>query len=149
MGPTEYLVIGFEDDRFSAEIMPELLDLTERNVIRILDLVVVQKDAAGTLLTYEVADLPAMASWYDDLEPDLGQWFSQDDIEQIGESIPPSSIAALILVEHVWARTLGDAIYRGRGKLLAQTHVPRELVDEVEAIVGHSPARESYERRAA
>ena len=37
MGPSEYIVIAFEGNKFSGEIMPEIKRLKEGNLIRILD----------------------------------------------------------------------------------------------------------------
>jgi uncharacterized membrane protein len=45
--PIEYLVIAFPDGNISEEIAPELADLVDKKVIRILDIVFVTKDASG------------------------------------------------------------------------------------------------------
>ena len=146
MGPTQYIVIGFEGNHFSGEIMPEIKRLKDNNLIRILDVLVVQRDDVGDLMSFEMADLPDLQEHAIDLDQELGQWFSQDDIEQIGESIPENSTVALLLVEHVWAEPLVDAISRAKGQLIAQTYVPHELVEEVESLVGSRRAHQSTAR---
>jgi uncharacterized membrane protein len=140
VGPSEYMVIAFEGNRFSGEIMPEIKRLKDENLIRILDALVLQRDESGVLLSFELSDMPEMEQDASDLDADLGQWFSQDDIEQIGEVIPNSSTVALLLVEHVWAEPLSGAIRRANGTLLARTYVSPELIDEVEALVGAGPS---------
>ena len=136
MGPTEYLVIGFEGNQFNGEIMPEIRRLADEKVIRVLDMLVVMREDSGELVTMEMSDLPEMQAYANHLNADMGQWFSQDDVEQIGEVIPPSSTVALLLVEFLWAQPLADSIARAKGTLLSQTHVPRELMDEVESLIG-------------
>jgi len=136
VGPSEYIVIAFEGNKFSGEIMPEIKRLKEGNLIRILDALVLQRDDGGELLSFEISDLPDMQQDVTDLDADLGQWFSLDDIEQIGGVIPNSSTVALLLVEHVWAEPLSGAIRRANGTMLARTYVSPELLEEVEALVG-------------
>jgi len=46
-GPVEYLAIAFPDGEVNDEIAAELAGLVDRKVIRILDAVVVTKDASG------------------------------------------------------------------------------------------------------
>ena len=135
MGPTEYIVIGFEGNHFTDEIMPEVKRLKDENLIRILDALVVQRDDSGDLLSFEFSDMAEMQQAASELDTDLGQWFSQDDIEQIGEVVPDSSTVALLLIEHLWAAPLSDAISRAEGSMLARTYVSPELLDEVEALV--------------
>ena len=140
MGPSEYIVIGFEGNKFSGEIMPEIKRLKDENLIRILDALVLQRDDSGDLLSFEIADMPDMQQDAIELEAQLGQWFSQDDIEQIGEVVPNASTVALLLVEHIWAEPLSGSIQRANGTVLARTYVSPELLDEVEALVGAGPS---------
>jgi hypothetical protein len=49
MGPVQMLVIGFEGGEFKGEIAAELERLREDGSIRVLDLVVVAKDAEGNV----------------------------------------------------------------------------------------------------
>jgi len=136
VGPTEYLIIGFEGNQFNGEIMAEIRRLSDEKTIRILDLLVVTREESGELISMEMSDLPELREHADKLDHDMGQWFSQDDVEQIGELIPASSTVAMVLVEFLWAKPLGDAIARANGRLLAETNVPRELMDEVESLIG-------------
>ena len=49
-GPVQVLLIGFDEgDRFSGRILSELRRVRKRGVIRIIDLLVVQKDRGGTV----------------------------------------------------------------------------------------------------
>ena len=47
MGPVQMLVLGFEGDHFTGEILPELRRLKDADVIRMIDMLFVRKDAAG------------------------------------------------------------------------------------------------------
>jgi len=139
VGPTEYIVIGFEGNKFTGEILPEIKRLKEENLIRLLDALVVKRDDRGVLLTFEIADVPEMLEAASEFDAELGQWFSQDDVEQIGQVIPESSTVALLLIEHLWADGLADAILRADGSVLARTYISPQLMEEVESLVGVTP----------
>ena len=51
--PLEYALIGFEGDKFSGEIVPELLDLAKRGIVRFVDIVFIQKEEDGSTGTIE------------------------------------------------------------------------------------------------
>jgi len=57
IGPVQALVVGFGDDRFTGEILPELRRLREADVIRLIDLLFVQKDDSGNVVAVEQSDL--------------------------------------------------------------------------------------------
>lgn len=48
-GPIDYLVVEFPGSRMTGEGLPLLVDLVDRGIIRILDLVFVRKDQDGTI----------------------------------------------------------------------------------------------------
>ena len=57
--PWEYALIGFEGNKFSGEIVPELLDLAQRGIVRFVDIVFISKEQDGNLRTVELNDLDA------------------------------------------------------------------------------------------
>jgi uncharacterized membrane protein len=65
LGPLEYLVVEFEGDHFTGEILPELHSLHDQGIVRVVDLVLVQKDAEGSITVRELSDLSEEALWSD------------------------------------------------------------------------------------
>ena len=57
--PLEYALIEFKGNQFSGKIVPELLDLAERNIVRFVDIVFISKDEDGAVQTIELNDLDA------------------------------------------------------------------------------------------
>jgi hypothetical protein len=135
MGPLEFLVIGFEGNNFSGEIMPELNALRDRGVIRVLDLLFVKRDEYGEVSCFELSDLPSEEAQSLASADSAGEWFAQDDIEQIGENLGNKSSVAMVLLEHLWAVPLQQATLRANGTLMADGLVPREVVDQVESLL--------------
>ena len=57
LGPIDWIVIEFPGSKFNGQIAPALRDLVERDLIRVLDLLVLKKDADGSLEAFELSDL--------------------------------------------------------------------------------------------
>ena len=57
LGPVQLLVIGFDRPDFSGEVLAELERLRESDVVRVVDLLVVQKDADGVVRRLHHSDL--------------------------------------------------------------------------------------------
>ena len=57
LGPVDWIVVEFPGSKFNGQIAPALLDLVERDLIRVLDLLVLKKDDDGSLEAFELSDL--------------------------------------------------------------------------------------------
>ena len=56
LGPLEYLVVAFEGNRFSGEIITALRDAQEKGIIRVIDLLVIKKDEQGNVMALELSE---------------------------------------------------------------------------------------------
>src|SRR2546423_15583153 len=56
-GPVQMLVVGFEHGKFEGEILAELKRLREQDIIRLVDLLFVNKDDDGVITAVELSDL--------------------------------------------------------------------------------------------
>ena len=129
MGPLQMLVIGFEGSEFKGEIAAELERLREDDTIRVLDLVVVAKDADGNVSVAEQEDGLALRL-LDVTDADLSHLdqADADDVWEATEAIPPGGAAAVVLIEHRWAIPLRDAIATAGGVPLADAWLAPEDV---------------------
>ena len=133
-GPVEYLVVAFPDGEVSDEIAPELADLVDKNIIRILDALVVSKDTSGEVTSAEfddLADLPGFLA----IDAEVGGLIGPDDIDFIGAEMDPGSAAAVLLLEDVWAGSLAGAVDRSGGVLLEGARIPRDLFDDAAVVL--------------
>lgn len=125
LGPVDYLVVEFPGSNFTGEIMPELDDLVERGIVRVLDLVLIKKDADGSFEAFEVADVdPGLMGGIHELERDLASLLSEDDVASVAEAMEPGSTAGLLVYENLWAAPFGSAVRRAGGQLIAQGRIP-------------------------
>ena len=58
VGSIEYAVIAFPGNHFKGEIIPAIQELVDNGIVRILDLVLVVRDADGDVESIEVSALP-------------------------------------------------------------------------------------------
>jgi hypothetical protein len=127
IGPVEYIVVGFPGNKFTGEIAPELIALVDSGTVRILDLIFIGKDADGSVVSFEIDELDALAG-FAELDADVGGLIGPEDIEYVAGALEPNSSAALLIWEDLWAAPFADAVRRADGVLLEGVRIPHELI---------------------
>jgi hypothetical protein len=137
LGPVDYLVVEFPADRanFSGEIAAELASLVDRGLVRVLDLLLLRKNADGSVEAEELADVDESAvGELRKLEGDLALLLAAEDVEAIGAALEPGSIAGVVVWENTWAAPFGAAVRRAGGQLVANGRIPTQaLLAAIEA----------------
>ncbi len=134
LGPLEFVVVGFEGNRFTGQILPELRAAREKGIIRVVDLFLIKKDEDGNIATMELSDLSGEeAEQFAFLTGDILSLLAPEDIEQVARDIPNNSSAALLLFEHTWAIGLKEAIRNAGGVALAGGLVAPDVLQTLEA----------------
>lgn len=131
--PLEYALIAFENAEFSGKIVPELVELAERGIVRYVDIAFIQKDAEGATTTLELNDLePELYELFVPMGEHVSSFFTNDDLEIAAGRLPESSAAMLILWENLWVAGLRSAIVNAGGELVERVHIAPEVVEEFE-----------------
>jgi uncharacterized membrane protein len=155
-GPIQLLVVGFEEGKFSGEILAELRRLREHDIVRLVDLMFVARGEDGEFEAVEHSDLPSdEAEAFGALAGALlglgaageegaeagamagaaavderGSVLDPDAVWYLADEIPPGTSAGIALLEHRWAIPLRDAIERAGGHSLIDAWVhPSDLVE--------------------
>jgi hypothetical protein len=135
LGPIDYLVVEFPGARLRGEALPLLVDLVDRGIVRVLDLVFIRKDVDGSVVAVEVSDLDRDGDL--DVEVLVGAssgLLGRDDLEQAAAAVEPGSAAGIVLYENLWAVPFIGALRRAGGQLVAAGRVPaEELVAALDA----------------
>ena len=146
LGPVDYLVVEFPADKsnFSGEMASALADLVERQVIRVLDLLILRKEPDGSVEAFELEDLEdgeigALRS----LEARLASLLAEEDVEAVAAALEPGSTAALLVWENTWAAPFASAVRRSGGQLVANDRIP------IQAVVAAIEAEEEVARQGA
>ena len=153
LGPVQLLVVGFEGGELNDEILAELDRLRESDVVRLIDLIAVRKDADGKLEKLQRTDLsPGEAEAFGAIvgalvgiggageewaepgateeaaAPDDGHVFDEE-VWYVEDAIPNGTTAAVALLEHRWAIPLREGIRDAGGFHLADAWIhPADLV---------------------
>lgn len=131
-GPVDFIAIEFKGNQFKGEIMPALLELVNNDTIRVIDLVIVQKDANGNVRMQEMQQHDnAVLALFDPSKTEITGMIQQDDLQMIGEKVEKDTTAAVLLFENLWAIKFKQAILNANGRLLMQERIPHEVVEEV------------------
>jgi hypothetical protein len=139
IGPVDYLVVEWPPGKQpTGEGLNVLVDLTERGLIRVLDLAFVQKDQDGSIKGLLLADLDS------DGTLDLAQFegastgmLGQDDYDEAGAALEPGSSAAILVYENRWAAPFVSAVRRSGAQVVGSGRIPvddlLEALDQAEA----------------
>jgi hypothetical protein len=129
IGPVSYLIVEFPGSKMTGEGLPILVDLVDRGLIRILDLLFVKRDEDGTLTTAELTDLDG------DGELDLmifegaaSGLLDESDLADAASVVEPGSSAAILLFENRWATPFTQALRRGGAEVVAAGYVPLDAI---------------------
>jgi Family of unknown function (DUF6325) len=128
-GPVDVVLLGFPGNEFTGEIAPALRDLVSSGTVRILDLVFITKDADGNVAGLELSDLGDAGAAFDDVDGEVNELLTEEDVEAAGEELEPDSSAALLMFENTWAGRLATAIRDANGTVLAFERIPRDALD--------------------
>lgn len=131
IGPVEYIIVGFPGNQFNGEIAPELAKLVDSGTIRVLDLVFISKDADGNVHAVEFEDHDDVAL-FNALEGEVGGLIGDEDIEYAAVELEPSSSAALLIWEDLWAAPFVEAMRNSGGVLIEGSRIPHDLMEAAE-----------------
>ncbi|HYA67565.1 MAG TPA: DUF6325 family protein [Acidimicrobiales bacterium] len=134
VGPIEYIVVGFPENRFNGLIAPELAKLIDSGTVRILDLIFVAKDEAGEVVSFEFDQLDELED-FANLEGEIGGILSDEDVAYVGAALDPGTSAGLIVWEDLWAAPFATAVRESGGVLLEGGRIPYELAQEALAVI--------------
>jgi uncharacterized membrane protein len=128
--PVDLVLLGFPGNQFTGDIAPALRDLVSSGTVRILDLVFISKDADSNVAGVELSDLGEAGAAFDDVDGEINELLTEEDIEAAGEELEPNSSAALLMFENTWAGRLATAIREANGEVLAYERIPRDAMQE-------------------
>jgi hypothetical protein len=132
MGPIDYLLVEWPGRQPNGEVAPHLVDLVERGLIRILDLVFIAKDEDGTVAGIELADVGSEVPELAIFEGASSGLLSDEDVSEAGGVLEPGTSAALLVFENTWAAPFVGAVRRSGGELVASGRIP--AADVIEAL---------------
>jgi hypothetical protein len=130
-GPVDFVALEFKGNKFKGEIFPEILNLVNNGIVRVIDMIIVKKDAKGKVTHREMRDAgKAVLALFDPLKAEINGMIQVEDIEMIGEKLENNCTAAVILFENLWAVDFVSAVENANGQSVMHVRIPHEVVVE-------------------
>ena len=137
VGPIDYLAVEFPGARLEGEALAALLDLTERGIIRILDLRVAKVSGDGVVTAVEITDLDGDGTL--DVAVFAGATsglLDDDDVAASAGLVEPGNAVGVLLYENTWAGPFVAALRRAGADVVASGRIPADdviaMLDELE-----------------
>jgi|SRR5215212_8099784 len=137
LGPIDIVVIAFPAGApMTGEAVPLFMDLVERRIIRVLDVLFVMKDEDGTFSGFDARNLDDKGVGdFAAFEGASSGLLGDEDVERTAQEIEPGSAAVVIVYENAWAGPFAAAVRRNGGVLVANHRVTaQELADALDAV---------------
>ncbi|MBD8079544.1 DUF6325 family protein [Cellulosimicrobium arenosum] len=128
-GPVDFLVVELPTDRATGDVaFPHLLDLVERGIIRVLDLVVIRREEDGSVTGLGMEEL-------DDGSTELAVFagarsglLGDDDLAEAAGAVEPGMTAVVLVYENAWAAPFATALRRNGAQLVASGRIPVQAI---------------------
>jgi len=128
-GAIDWLLIEARDKEINGELVPPLLDLVDRRLIRILDALVLVKRGADDVDVLTTSDLdPAQVGDLGELAGASSGLLSDDDAAAAAAVLGPDSMGLLIVYENLWSVPFAVAARKAGGQLVARGHIPVQAI---------------------
>jgi uncharacterized membrane protein YebE (DUF533 family) len=143
LGPVDYLVVEFPAgaSSFTGEMAAELRALVDSGTIRVIDVLILTKDADGTVEATELSDIAELGE-LQAIEAQLAELLAEEDVDHLAAAMEPGSTAGVLIWENVWAARFASAVRRSGGQLIADGRIPIQAIiasieaEQVTATVG-------------
>jgi len=131
LGPVDLAVIGFTGELRQGGVRQAIADAVDRGAVRVLDVLLVRKEADGTVLMYD-AETAGETDELLGFPTDLPDLVGEDDAVAIAEEMPNDSTVVVIAWENTWAAQIAASIRELDGQVLAMERIP---ADDVNAVI--------------
>jgi len=129
LGPVDYVVVEFPAgaSNFTGEMAAELRKLVDSKTIRVIDVLILTKDADGSVEATELSDVAELGE-LETIEAELAELLAADDVAQLAVAMEPGSTAGVLIWENLWAAPFASAARRSGGQLIADGRIPLQAI---------------------
>jgi hypothetical protein len=136
LGPVDIVVIAYPPEApMTGEAVPIMMDLVERGIVRVLDVLFVMQNEDGSFSGFEAQDLePDRVGDFKVFEGASSGLLGKDDVETAAGALEPGSAAVMIVYENRWAAPFAAAVRRNGGVVVDNQRIPvQDLIDALDA----------------
>ena len=102
LGPVDYVVVEFPAgaSNFTGEMAAELLRLVDAGTIRVIDALILTKNADGTVDATELSDVAELGE-LQAVEAELAELLAAEDVDHLAAAMEPGSTAGVLIWENL------------------------------------------------
>lgn len=131
-GPIDYIVVGFEGNKFDGSILDALGDAIDKGIIDLVALSLITKDKKGEVDEIDVAKIgDEYAVAFSEKYKPSSKHVSKEDIDEVADLLKNNTSAGLLVIEQLWAKPLKKALLDANGVLVAEGRIHPEAAEEL------------------
>lgn len=131
-GPIDYIIVGFEGNKFNGSILKALSEALDKGIIGLVDMAMITKNEKGEVSAFNIADLgDTVAVDFVEKHMPAVKLIDQTDIDEMADLLENNTSAGLLIVEQLWAKPLKKAIIDANGVLVAEGRIHPEAAEEI------------------
>lgn len=123
-GPIDFVLLEFSADRLTGEAAQALLDLVDKGIVTLYDVMVVGKDDDGSVYAVDLAESVEQVGGFADLSGARSGLLTEEDMLEAAGTMQPGTLAVLIVYENTWAVPFVAAARNAGGELIASARIP-------------------------
>jgi hypothetical protein len=139
-GPVDFVLIEFSGDQLTGRAAEALLDLVDKGIVALYDVLVVGKEDDGSIYAVDLDDGAEQLGGFRDLAWVRSGLLTEDDMREAAGAMRPGTLAALMVYENTWAVPFVAAVMESGGQLIASARIPaRDVMDSLDALEARDP----------
>ena len=129
-GTIDWFLVEFPGGKqINGQLVPPLLDLVDRRLIRVLDALILVKGADGSLETLTTEELdPEQVGELGALAGASSGLIDDEDAAQAGAALDAGSAALLVVYENLWSLPFARAARAAGGQLVASGRIQVQAI---------------------
>ena len=128
MGPIDFIVLEWPGKQPSGEVVPMIVDLVDRGIIRVLDIAFMVKAEDGSVAAIDLGAIDAGSGGWSEFEGASTGLLGDEDIEEAAAALEPGTSAAVLVWENRWAAPVAVALRKSGGQLVASGRLPVQAI---------------------
>jgi hypothetical protein len=131
-GPIDYIVVGFEGNKFNGSILSALTDALDKGIIGLIAISLISKDENGNVVAVDLAETgDSYILEFVEKYKSSNDLVTKDDIDEVAELLENNTSAGLLVVEQLWAKPLKKALIDANGVLVAEGRIHPDAAEEL------------------
>ena len=134
-GPIDYIIVGFEGNKFDGSILKALGNAIDSGVIDLVALAMISKDKKGNVTEVDITqDDNGYVVEFAEKYAKKTERVKYEDVNEMAGLLENNTSAGLLVIEQLWAKPLKKALLDAKGVLVAEGRIHPEAAKDLEKV---------------